>query len=187
MKLIVEDYSYANDMDLSKRECANLSTITTSPLDSSTASFQSSLSAKIFPSHDSSSSLSSEQNTVIQRNHSEASSPSASFSTSNTTSASSKSTLNSMQNVQRADTSASSKTSNISGQAESEDGEIMQGAALVREVGHNLYILAHKLARFNKELSAMLRTKPVDNESNQTFHSALSFYASRTAQIEVKN
>ena len=47
---------------------------------------------------------------------------------------------------------------------------------LIREVGHNIYILAHKLAKFNKELRDLL--KPNNNE-------ALLYYGEHTAQIEV--
>jgi hypothetical protein len=45
-----------------------------------------------------------------------------------------------------------------------------------REVGHNVFILAHKLAKYNKELSALLKSK--DNE-------ALFYYSGHTAQIEI--
>lgn len=58
---------------------------------------------------------------------------------------------------------------------ESETSENSEGAP-PREVGHNLYILAHKLAKFNKELSVLVKSK--DSE-------ALSYYAAHTAQIEV--
>ncbi|RNA42187.1 inositol 1-4-5-trisphosphate receptor isoform X1 [Brachionus plicatilis] len=47
---------------------------------------------------------------------------------------------------------------------------------LVREVGHNIYILAHKLAKFNKELRDLLKSN--DNE-------ALLYYGEHTAQIEI--
>ncbi|CAF0775305.1 unnamed protein product [Brachionus calyciflorus] len=47
---------------------------------------------------------------------------------------------------------------------------------LAREVGHNIYILAHKLAKFNKELSRLLKSK--DDE-------ALFYYSAHTAQIEI--
>ena len=48
-----------------------------------------------------------------------------------------------------------------------------------REVGHNLYILAHKLAKFNKELSVAL--KITEGHENR----ALAYYAAHTAQIEI--
>ncbi len=48
-----------------------------------------------------------------------------------------------------------------------------------REVGHNLYILAHKLAKFNKELSVLIKSK--DSQENE----ALAYYAAHTAQIEI--
>lgn len=48
-----------------------------------------------------------------------------------------------------------------------------------REVGHNLFILAHKLAKFNKELSLLIKSKEcMENE-------ALAYYAAHTAQIEI--
>ena len=60
----------------------------------------------------------------------------------------------------------------------SENGDDSSGAP-PREVGHNLYILAHKLAKFNKELSILLKSK--DSQENE----ALAYYAAHTAQIEV--
>jgi hypothetical protein len=60
---------------------------------------------------------------------------------------------------------------------ETDNSESSEGSA-PREVGHNLYILAHKLAKFNKELSVLVKSK--DSE-------ALSYYAAHTAQIEVIN
>ena len=65
--------------------------------------------------------------------------------------------------------------------AESQDtdsGDYSEGAS-PREVGHNLYILAHKLAKFNKELSLMLKSKDCQEDE------ALAYYAVHTAQIEV--
>lgn len=50
-----------------------------------------------------------------------------------------------------------------------------------REVGHNLYILAHKLGKFNKEFSQKLKQKNKD-ENNE----AVEYYTAHTAQIEVK-
>lgn len=60
---------------------------------------------------------------------------------------------------------------------DTENSENSEGAP-PREVGHNLYILAHKLAKFNKELSILVKSK--DSE-------ALCYYAAHTAQIEVSN
>uniref|UniRef100_A0A8C7FLB2 Inositol 1,4,5-trisphosphate receptor n=1 Tax=Oncorhynchus kisutch TaxID=8019 RepID=A0A8C7FLB2_ONCKI len=51
-------------------------------------------------------------------------------------------------------------------------------AASPRNVGHNIYILAHQLARHNKELQAMLK---IYGEGDD----ALEFYAKHTAQIEI--
>ncbi|XP_073324608.1 inositol 1,4,5-trisphosphate-gated calcium channel ITPR1 isoform X5 [Pagrus major] len=54
-------------------------------------------------------------------------------------------------------------------------------AASPRNVGHNIYILAHQLARHNKELSIMLRPGGASGEGDE----ALEFYAKHTAQIEI--
>uniref|UniRef100_A0A7N6BH92 Inositol 1,4,5-trisphosphate receptor n=1 Tax=Anabas testudineus TaxID=64144 RepID=A0A7N6BH92_ANATE len=54
-------------------------------------------------------------------------------------------------------------------------------AASPRNVGHNIYILAHQLARHNKELSVMLRPGGASGEGDE----ALEFYAKHTAQIEI--
>ncbi|XP_017271430.1 inositol 1,4,5-trisphosphate receptor type 1 isoform X1 [Kryptolebias marmoratus] len=50
-----------------------------------------------------------------------------------------------------------------------------------RNVGHNIYILAHQLARHNKELSLMLKPGGASGEGDE----ALEFYAKHTAQIEI--
>uniref|UniRef100_H3C9T0 Inositol 1,4,5-trisphosphate receptor n=1 Tax=Tetraodon nigroviridis TaxID=99883 RepID=H3C9T0_TETNG len=59
----------------------------------------------------------------------------------------------------------------------------MQGenSASPRNVGHNIYILAHQLARHNKELQAMLKPGGTYGEGDE----ALEFYAKHTAQIEI--
>ncbi|XP_049327893.1 inositol 1,4,5-trisphosphate receptor type 1 isoform X8 [Astyanax mexicanus] len=54
-------------------------------------------------------------------------------------------------------------------------------AASPRNVGHNIYILAHQLARHNKELQAMLKAAGSYGEGDE----ALEFYAKHTAQIEI--
>ncbi|XP_072522357.1 inositol 1,4,5-trisphosphate-gated calcium channel ITPR1 isoform X15 [Salminus brasiliensis] len=54
-------------------------------------------------------------------------------------------------------------------------------AASPRNVGHNIYILAHQLARHNKELQAMLKAAGTYGEGDE----ALEFYAKHTAQIEI--
>ena len=51
-----------------------------------------------------------------------------------------------------------------------------------RDVGHNIYILAHQLARHNRELAEMLRPEAEDAKGTQ----ALEYYAKHTAQIEVR-
>uniref|UniRef100_A0A672PV23 Inositol 1,4,5-trisphosphate receptor n=1 Tax=Sinocyclocheilus grahami TaxID=75366 RepID=A0A672PV23_SINGR len=54
-------------------------------------------------------------------------------------------------------------------------------AASPRNVGHNIYILAHQLARHNKELQAMLKPGGTYGEGDE----ALEHYAKHTAQIEI--
>ncbi|XP_056104548.1 inositol 1,4,5-trisphosphate receptor type 1 isoform X3 [Rhinichthys klamathensis goyatoka] len=61
-----------------------------------------------------------------------------------------------------------------------ENGE-EEHAASPRNVGHNIYILAHQLARHNKELQAMLKPGGTYGEGDE----ALEFYAKHTAQIEI--
>uniref|UniRef100_A0A3B3Q594 Inositol 1,4,5-trisphosphate receptor n=1 Tax=Paramormyrops kingsleyae TaxID=1676925 RepID=A0A3B3Q594_9TELE len=61
-----------------------------------------------------------------------------------------------------------------------EEGE-EEHSASPRNVGHNIYILAHQLARHNKELQAIL--KPSGNYGDGD--EALEFYAKHTAQIEI--
>ncbi|XP_031423065.1 inositol 1,4,5-trisphosphate receptor type 1 isoform X5 [Clupea harengus] len=63
---------------------------------------------------------------------------------------------------------------------EAEEGE-EEHAASPRNVGHNIYILAHQLARHNKELQAMLKPGGTYGEGDE----ALEFYAKHTAQIEI--
>uniref|UniRef100_A0AAQ5Z662 Inositol 1,4,5-trisphosphate receptor n=1 Tax=Amphiprion ocellaris TaxID=80972 RepID=A0AAQ5Z662_AMPOC len=73
-------------------------------------------------------------------------------------------------------------------------GEEEHDAASPRNVGHNIYILAHQvcylslqrvsgshLARHNKELSMMLKPGGASGEGDE----ALEFYAKHTAQIEI--
>ncbi|XP_048462422.1 inositol 1,4,5-trisphosphate receptor type 1 isoform X2 [Rhincodon typus] len=62
---------------------------------------------------------------------------------------------------------------------ETEDGE--DHAASPRNVGHNIYILAHQLARHNKELQQMLKPGSQMGEGDE----ALEYYAKHTAQIEI--
>ncbi|XP_005365030.1 inositol 1,4,5-trisphosphate receptor type 1 isoform X10 [Microtus ochrogaster] len=73
------------------------------------------------------------------------------------------------------------KKAYMQGEVEFEDGESGEdGAASPRNVGHNIYILAHQLARHNKELQTMLKPGgQVDGDE------ALEFYAKHTAQIEI--
>lgn len=59
-----------------------------------------------------------------------------------------------------------------------------EGSASPKEVGHNIYILAHQLARHNKELAELLKPSfGLEGTSDE----ALEFYANHTAQIEVSS
>merc|ERR1719204_1039923 len=53
-----------------------------------------------------------------------------------------------------------------------------------RVVGHNIYILIHQLALYNKDIGDLLRPNPHE-PLDQKVLEALSFYRSHTAQIEV--
>jgi len=59
-----------------------------------------------------------------------------------------------------------------------------------KEVGHNIYILCHQLAKHNKELASLLRPNSIVDptasaEVNNRFNRSLSFYRKHTAQIEI--
>ncbi|XP_075430818.1 inositol 1,4,5-trisphosphate-gated calcium channel ITPR1 isoform X2 [Ascaphus truei] len=74
------------------------------------------------------------------------------------------------------------KKAYLQGEVEFDDGESCEDlAASPRNVGHNIYILAHQLARHNKELQHMLKPGVQIGEGDQ----ALEFYAKHTAQIEI--
>uniref|UniRef100_A0A8C5BKK5 Inositol 1,4,5-trisphosphate receptor n=1 Tax=Gadus morhua TaxID=8049 RepID=A0A8C5BKK5_GADMO len=68
-----------------------------------------------------------------------------------------------------------------SDEEEEEGEEEDHDAASPRNVGHNIYILAHQLARHKKELSIMLKPGGSSGEGDE----ALEFYAKHTAQIEI--
>uniref|UniRef100_A0A914HGQ2 MIR domain-containing protein n=1 Tax=Globodera rostochiensis TaxID=31243 RepID=A0A914HGQ2_GLORO len=51
-----------------------------------------------------------------------------------------------------------------------------------REVGHNIYILAHQLARHSGELDSLLRPEKAQDENTRE---ALTFYRTHTGQIEI--
>ncbi|KAI6200598.1 Inositol 1,4,5-trisphosphate receptor [Aphelenchoides besseyi] len=52
-----------------------------------------------------------------------------------------------------------------------------------KEVGHNVYILAHQLSRHNEELAALLNPDNIKEPSDTK--TALEFYRTHTAQIEI--
>ena len=64
----------------------------------------------------------------------------------------------------------------------SEAGDDDDGTINPRDVGHNIYILAHQLARHNRELAEMLKPEVEDEKGSR----ALEYYAKHTAQIEVR-
>ena len=51
---------------------------------------------------------------------------------------------------------------------------------MAADVGHNLYMLSHKLAKFNKDFASKLKQTSKEDENG-----ALTYYAAHTAQIEV--
>ena len=61
--------------------------------------------------------------------------------------------------------------------ANSED----DGSVSPKEVGHNIYILCHQLALYNREIHQLLKTV----QSDPKVAEALRYYSSHTAQIEV--
>ena len=62
-----------------------------------------------------------------------------------------------------------------------DDGQVdMTGDGSPRAVGHNIYILAHQLAKHNQELAQALRP-----DQSLSGSEALQFYKKHTAQIEV--
>ncbi|XP_051776949.1 inositol 1,4,5-trisphosphate receptor type 1-like isoform X1 [Erpetoichthys calabaricus] len=77
------------------------------------------------------------------------------------------------------------KKAYLQGEVEYEDSEDKENgedhAASPRNVGHNIYILAHQLARHNKELQHILKPGGHNGEGDE----ALEFYAKHTAQIEI--
>ncbi|XP_072276550.1 inositol 1,4,5-trisphosphate-gated calcium channel ITPR1 isoform X5 [Pyxicephalus adspersus] len=74
------------------------------------------------------------------------------------------------------------KKAYLQGEVEFEEGENCEDhAASPRNVGHNIYILAHQLARHNKELQHMLKPGVQIGDGDE----ALEFYAKHTAQIEI--
>ncbi|XP_076048925.1 inositol 1,4,5,-trisphosphate receptor isoform X4 [Oratosquilla oratoria] len=54
-----------------------------------------------------------------------------------------------------------------------------------KEVGHNIYILCHQLAKHNKEMAAYLQAPDNPNDSNPKLRKALKHYRDNTAQIEI--
>ena len=63
------------------------------------------------------------------------------------------------------------------------DGEEDNGVS-PKDVGHNIYILCHQLALYNKEIGEMLHPDPIEPIDPKVTE-ALSYYRSHTAQIEV--
>ena len=58
-----------------------------------------------------------------------------------------------------------------------------EGGVSPKVVGHNIYILCHQLALYNKEISFLLH--PTHEGMDVKMVEALEFYSSHTAQIEV--
>ncbi|CAH1782943.1 unnamed protein product [Owenia fusiformis] len=62
-----------------------------------------------------------------------------------------------------------------------EDEEDEEEGASPKDVGHNIYILAHQLAQHNQDLAELLKPGNGDATGDQ----ALEYYAKHTAQIEI--
>ncbi|KIH60249.1 transporter, cation channel family protein [Ancylostoma duodenale] len=79
----------------------------------------------------------------------------------------------------------SSGTVSIHDDAKSELKYVSEEATSVdpKEVGHNIYILAHQLSRHSPELAEYLN--PDDEKKSSKTRNALSFYKKHTAQIEI--
>lgn len=71
---------------------------------------------------------------------------------------------------------------------ETDDAEDDDVTVSPREVGHNIYILCHQLAQHNKELASLLKASEDPQSSNfdTKMSQALMYYATHTAQIEVR-
>ena len=67
---------------------------------------------------------------------------------------------------------------------EEEDPNSDDAAVSPKVVGHNIYILCHQLALYNKEIGTLLRPSP-NEPMDAKMAEALRFYSSHTAQIEV--
>ena len=52
-------------------------------------------------------------------------------------------------------------------------------------VGHNIYILIHQLAHYNKDIGEMLHPDPPMENIDSKMAEALTYYSKNTAQIEV--
>ncbi|RCN44778.1 transporter, cation channel family protein [Ancylostoma caninum] len=78
-----------------------------------------------------------------------------------------------------------SGTVSIHDDAKSELKYVSEEATSVdpKEVGHNIYILAHQLSRHSSELAEYLN--PDDEKKSSKTRNALSFYKKHTAQIEI--
>ncbi|XP_056455010.1 inositol 1,4,5-trisphosphate receptor type 2 [Gadus chalcogrammus] len=69
------------------------------------------------------------------------------------------------------------------------DGEVFGDQIKPKDVGHNIYILAHQLSRHSKEMQLLLRegtAVPLGVEPEEDYEGdALRYYANHTAQIEI--
>ncbi|XP_013415241.1 inositol 1,4,5-trisphosphate receptor [Lingula anatina] len=73
---------------------------------------------------------------------------------------------------------------------EEEDEEVEMDSddvnqASPKNVGHNIYILAHQLAQHNRELAGMLKPSGAPGHPSTPGDIALEYYAKHTAQIEI--
>lgn len=98
-----------------------------------------------------------------------------------------KRTSSSSHNITAILTAASSNSATTMEDSSDDEDE---GEVTPKEVGHNIYILCHQLAKHNKELAALLKPNflfdtNASSEVNTQYTKALSYYRKQTAQIEI--
>ncbi|XP_023671026.2 inositol 1,4,5-trisphosphate-gated calcium channel ITPR2 isoform X2 [Paramormyrops kingsleyae] len=87
--------------------------------------------------------------------------------------------LDKMRPIELVDVMKEAYSQGLESQADNEAGG---DQILPRDVGHNIYILAHQLARHNKALQQSLKPRQdPDSDGDE----ALTYYANHTAQIEI--
>ncbi|GAA6101705.1 inositol 1,4,5-trisphosphate receptor type 2 isoform X2 [Tachysurus ichikawai] len=77
------------------------------------------------------------------------------------------------------------KEAYLQGVQSEEDGDLSGDVISPKDVGHNIYILAHQLARHRKVLQQSLKPGLEPDDERGEREEALPFYAKHTAQIEI--